>query len=115
MNQLSIIYLIMGSVLLVGVMLISIFPDNAAVVNQKGEEVVGLSNINPRKAIAPGFGKIPLYFAPNKGQLNDKAKFYSKTSPYTLGKTTEVLLFDIIRKAGGEGVNTPRPFLPHGH
>jgi hypothetical protein len=115
MNQLSIIYLIMGSVLLVGVMLISISPDSATVVNQKAGAVVGLSNINPRKAIAPGFGKISLYFAPNKGQLNDKAKFYTNTSPYSLGMTMEGLLFDIFRKARGEGVDRPRPFLPRGH
>jgi hypothetical protein len=85
------------------------------VVNQRGEEVVGLSNINPRKDIAPGFGKISLYFAPNKGQLNDKSKFYANTSAYALGVTTEGLLFDIIRKARGEGVDTPRPFLFQGH
>lgn len=115
MNQLSIIYLIMGSVLLVGVMLISISPDNTPVVNQKNEAVVGLSNINPRKAIAPGFGKIPLYFAPNKGQLNDKSKFYSNTSPYILEMISEGLLFDILRKARGEGVDTPRPFIPQCH
>ncbi|MGD2089335.1 MAG: hypothetical protein PVH61_24380 [Candidatus Aminicenantes bacterium] len=115
MNQLSIIYLIMGSVLLVGVMLISISPDNTPVVNQKGEAVVGFSNINPRKAIAPGFGKISLYFTPNKGQLNNKSKFYSNVSAYKLEMTREGLLFDIIRKARGEGVDTPRPFLFHGY
>ena len=115
MNQLSIIYLIMGSVLLVGVMLISISPDNTPVLDSNGEAVVGLSNINPRKATAPGFGEIPLYFIPNKGQLNDKVKFYANTLAYTLGMTTEGLLFDIIRKARGEGADTPRPFLPQGN
>ena len=115
MNQLSIIYLIMGSVLLVGVMLISISPDNAPVVNQKGEAVVGLSNINPRKATAPGFEKIALYPGLNKGQVNEKAIFYANTSAYTLGLTMEGLVFDIIRKARGEGIDTPRPFLPQGH
>ena len=115
MNQLSIIYLIMGSVLLVGVMLISISPDNTSIVNQKGESVVGLSNINPRKATAPGFEKIALYPGLNKGQVNEKAIFYANTSAYTLGKTTEGLVFDIIRKARGEGIDTPWPFLPQGH
>lgn len=111
MNQLSIIYLIMGSILLVGVMLISISPDNTPVVNQNGEAIVGFSNINPQKAIAPGFGKISIYFASNKGQLNDKSKFYSNVSAYKLEMTGEGVLFDIIRKARGEGVNTPRPFF----
>ena len=115
MNQLSIIYLIMGSVLLVGVMLISISPDNAPVVNQQGETVVGLSNINPRKAIAPGFGKMALYLGLNRGQVNEKAIFYANMAAYTLGMTTEGLVFDIIRKARWEGIDTPRPFLPQGH
>jgi hypothetical protein len=115
MNQLSIIYLIMGSVLLVGVMLISISPDTTPVVNQNREALVGFSNINPHKAIAPGFGKIPLYFTPNQGQLNDKIKFYANMSAYILGMTTEGLVFDIIRKAGGEGIDTPRPFLLPGY
>jgi hypothetical protein len=115
MNQLSIIYLIMGSVLLVGVMLISISPDNAPVVNQKGEAVVGLSNINPRKAGAPGFGNLAFYPGLNKGQLNDKAKFHAYSSTYALGMTAEGLVCDIIRKARGEGVDTPRLFLPPGH
>ncbi|MGD2087784.1 MAG: hypothetical protein PVH61_16520 [Candidatus Aminicenantes bacterium] len=117
MNQLSIIYLIMGSVLLVGVMLISISPDthNTPVINQKVEAVVGLANINTDKAIESGFGKIRLYLAANNGQLNEKAKFYANTSPYTSGIITVGLIFDIIRKARGEGVDTPWPFLPQGH
>ena len=105
MNQLSIIYLIMGSVLLVGVMLISISPDTTPVANQKGEA----------KAIASGFGKIPFNFAPNKAQFNDKARFYANMSTYTLGMTPEELVVDIIRKAGGEGIDTPRPFLLPGY
>lgn len=115
MNQLSIIYLIMGSVLLVGVMLISISPDNTPVVDQHGEAVVVLSNINSRKAITPGFGKMALYLGLNIEQVNEKAKFYSKTSPYILGMTMAGLVCDIIRKARGEGVDTPWPFLPPGN
>jgi hypothetical protein len=115
MNQLSIIYLIMGSVLLVGVMLISISPDNTPVVNQNGEAVVGFSNINPRKTIPPGFGKMASFLGLNKEQVNEKARFYSKTSPNILGMTMAGLVCDIIRKARGEGVDTPWPFLPPGN
>ena len=115
MNQLSIIYLIMGSVLLVGVMLISISPDTTPAASQKGEALAGFSHINPSKAIAPGFGKIPLYFTPNQGQSNNKIKFYANMSTYILGMTSEGLVVDIIRKAGGEGIDTPRPFLLPGY
>ncbi|MCP5104738.1 MAG: hypothetical protein GY950_15240 [bacterium] len=39
------------------------------------------------------FGKVPLYFIPNKGQVNEKARFYAKTARYTLWMTTEGLVF----------------------
>jgi hypothetical protein len=96
-------------------MLISISPDTTPVVNQNREALVGFSNINPHKAIVPGFGKIPFNFAPNKAQFNDKARFYANMSTYTLGMTPEELVVDIIRKAGGEGIDTPRPFLLPGY
>jgi len=121
MNQLSIIYLIMGSVLLVGVMLISISPNTTPAVNQNGEALAGFSHINTRTAIAPGFEKIPLYFTPDQGQLHDKVKLYASISTYTtyttytLGMTSEGLVGDIIRKVGGEGIDTPRPFLMPGY
>jgi hypothetical protein len=116
MNQLSIIYLIMGSVLLVGVMLISISPYQTAIVTQKGDAIVGISYFQPQEASAPGFGKIPLYFTPNtKGQVNEGSKFYTDILPYTPKMTKEGLVFEIIRKAEGENIDTPRPFLPYSY
>ena len=44
------------------------------------------------------FGKIPLYFISNKGQVNKKAKFYAKASRYTLWLTNEGLVFDSVKK-----------------
>jgi hypothetical protein len=44
------------------------------------------------------FGKIPLYFIFNKGQVNAKAKFYAKASRYTLWLTKKGLVFDSTRK-----------------
>ena len=49
---------------------------------------------------APEFGKIPLYFIPNRGQDDEEAHFYAKTSRYTLWMTEEGLVFD--------SVHTPR-------
>jgi hypothetical protein len=42
----------------------------------------------------PDFGRFPLYFITNKGQVNTQAKFYAKTSRYTLWLTKEGLVFD---------------------
>ncbi|MCU0286563.1 MAG: SBBP repeat-containing protein [Acidobacteria bacterium] len=46
----------------------------------------------------PDFGKIPLYFIPNQGQMNKEVKFYAKTPAYTLWMTKEGLVFDSIKK-----------------
>ena len=47
--------------------------------------------IDSKVALRPdiNFGKIPLYFISNKGQVNQQAKFYAKTSRYTLWLTKE--------------------------
>ena len=47
----------------------------------------------------PEFGKIPLYFIQNKGQVDAQALFYAKTSKYTLWLTKQGLIFDRIEKA----------------
>jgi hypothetical protein len=44
------------------------------------------------------FGKFPLYFIFNKGQVNQKAQFYAKASRYTLWLTKEGLVFDSVKK-----------------
>lgn len=43
--------------------------------------------------------KIPLYFVPNKGQVDKGALFYANTSNYTLWVTKEGLTFDAIGRA----------------
>jgi len=47
----------------------------------------------------PDFGKIPLYFIPNQGQVDEEARFYAQTSRYTLWMTKEGLVFDSVREA----------------
>ncbi len=44
------------------------------------------------------YGKIPLYFIPNEGQVADEALFYADTSKYTLWITKDGLVFDSLRK-----------------
>jgi len=44
------------------------------------------------------FGKFPLYFIVNEGQVNQKAKFYAKASRYTLWLTSEGLIFDSVKQ-----------------
>jgi len=48
------------------------------------------------------YGKIPLYFIPNKGQVDGNALFYAKTSQYILWITKEGLVFDSVKKTGKE-------------
>jgi hypothetical protein len=47
------------------------------------------------------YGRIPLYFIPNEGQVEEKALFYADTSKYTLWVTREGLIFDSIRDLAG--------------
>jgi len=57
-------------------------------------------DINSRGTVKPdlNFGKFPLYFIFNKGQVNKNAKFYAKASRYTLWLTKEGLVFDSVKK-----------------
>ena len=72
----------------------------------------GIKHIKPSNIDAAGavesrltsFGNIPLYFVPNKGQVNEKAAFYAKTPGYTLWMTKEGLVFDSIISGKGSGV-----------
>jgi hypothetical protein len=40
------------------------------------------------------FGKIPLYFIPNRGQQDETVRYYSRTSRYTLWMTHNGIIFD---------------------
>jgi len=53
---------------------------------------------SPPPDLNPDFGKIPLYFIPNEGQVDSKALFYAKTSSYTLWLTKGGLIFDSNRR-----------------
>jgi hypothetical protein len=44
------------------------------------------------------YGNIPLYFIPNRGQVDREALFYAKASGYTLWMTKEGLIFDAIKR-----------------
>ena len=44
------------------------------------------------------YGKLPLYFIENKGQVDSKVRFYAKTPGQTLYFTDEGIVFDLFRK-----------------
>jgi hypothetical protein len=52
--------------------------------------------------ISRDFGKAPLYFIPNRGQVHKKAVFYAGTPGYTLWMTQEGLVFDSVRERNSE-------------
>jgi hypothetical protein len=58
-----------------------------------------------RESILEAYGKLPLYFIENQGQLDPKVRFYVKTSGQTLYFTDEGIVFDLLRgeKAAGKG------------
>jgi hypothetical protein len=60
------------------------------------------------------FSRMPLSFIPNRGQVDEKAKYYAKGSGYTLWLTAEGLVFDqaiLPRKerAAGTGAGGEKP------
>jgi uncharacterized repeat protein (TIGR02543 family) len=59
-------------------------------------------------ALSPDFGKIPLYFVPNRGQVDETALFYANTSRYTLWLTKEGLVFDSTRRIKKESAESMR-------
>ncbi len=58
-----------------------------------------------------GFGRLPLYFIRNQGQVDPRASFYAKTGRYTLWLGADGLVFDRIRAAAAEG---EKPVSPGG-
>jgi len=65
---------------------------------------------NPISKLGVSFREFPLHFIANQGQLNEKVKFYSRTSNYTLWLTKEELVFDSIKKE--EQKTTVKPSIP---
>lgn len=53
-------------------------------------------------AVDPDFTHTPLYFIPNKGQVDKNVLFYARATGYTLWLTKEGLVFDSIRNDGYE-------------
>jgi hypothetical protein len=96
---------------------------SASVDGEKMQEINALDlrvnpqDINSRGIVKPNlnFGKFPLYFIFNKGQVNKKGKFYAKASRYTLWLTKEGLVFDSFKKVKvEEGIETKSP-APSGY
>ncbi|MCK4761832.1 MAG: SBBP repeat-containing protein, partial [Candidatus Aminicenantes bacterium] len=59
------------------------------------------------------FGKFPLYFIGNQGQVNRKAKFYANASRYTLWLTKEGLVFDSVRRENHKSQNPNYKQIPN--
>jgi hypothetical protein len=53
-----------------------------------------------KENVLEAYGKLPLYFVENKGQLDPKVRFYVKTSGQTLYFTDEGIVFDLLRGGG---------------
>jgi hypothetical protein len=96
-------FFILAAVIITALVFISAFASvdvekmqeiNALDLNAKKQEIKSMGTVKPDL----DFGKIPLYFITNKGQVNEKAKFYAKASRYTLWLTKDGLVFDSFKK-----------------
>ncbi|MFC2166646.1 SBBP repeat-containing protein [Acidobacteriota bacterium] len=73
-----------------------------------------MDNITGKLQLSQNYGKLPLYFIPNNGQVNDLALFYANTSRYTLWLTEEGLVFDSSKKVeGNTKIRSKRDRLPN--
>ncbi len=61
-----------------------------------------------KESILEAYGKLPLYFIENKGQLDPRVRFYVKTSGQTLYFTDEGIVFDLLRGETGVLKGTKR-------
>ena len=59
-----------------------------------------------KESILGAYGKLPLYFIENRGQLDSEVRFYVKTFGQTLYFTDEGIIFDLFRRQEGVGKGT---------
>ncbi len=97
---------------LLGLFLISSSGDKTNIVRKPDvksrEFLIGQQRQSPKPdnrisqmKVSTDFGMLPLYFIPNQGQVDQAARFYARTSRYTLWITRQGLVFDSIRKDAG--------------
>lgn len=72
---------------------ISLEPKNQ-ILSDSPRQVVKANEMPASLNVIPDYGKIPLYFIPNEGQVEEKVLFYAKTPMYNLWLTREGLVFD---------------------
>jgi len=75
---------------------------------QPNQRQIKKEELSRNLKLNPDFGKIPLYFIPNQGQVDEKALFYAKASRYTLWLTKEGLVFDSTRRTKKESTHSKR-------
>jgi len=66
------------------------------------QQAIRAGEVSKSQRINLNYGRMPLHFIHNQGQVNEEALFYAKTIKYTLWVTREELVFDTIRREGGE-------------
>jgi len=57
----------------------------------------GAGGTSDKEKLLTSYSKLPLYFIENRGQLDPKVRFYTKTSGQTLYFTDEGIVFDLLR------------------
>ena len=74
----------------------------------ESQQVMKSQKMSKNLNVSPNYGRIPLYFVPNEGQVDKRALFYAKTPKYTLWLTKEGLIFDSTRRIKKESTKSIR-------
>jgi len=63
-------------------------------ITQTQIQTIRTQDVSKELEVKFDYGKIPLYFIPNQGQVNEEALFYAKATSYRLWLTKKGLVFD---------------------
>ncbi len=68
----------------------------------KGSETRAVPDKATKEKVIDTYGKLPLYFIENRGQVDERVDYYVKNGNSTLYLTKERLVFDFVRSEVGE-------------
>ena len=91
-----------AAILLVALMVA--FPAVGLLAGESSTDTMDLSTTE--SSVLEAYGKLPLLFIENQGQVDEAVKYYVKASGQTVYFTEENIVFDLIRSDGAEADDT---------
>ena len=115
MNYLKKCVLSLSFILIVSCLQISVnandVPDSINAIRNYGEDAKGKIDEATRKMVIDSYGKLPLSFIENRGQVDARAGYYAKLSNQSIYFTKEGIVFDFTKReesSKGE-INSGKP------